>query len=287
MLPPLRQRLVLLIVLALGGAAWGLAAPVLVPRNSTGISLFHGPLAWPLAVGLLVLAGLPAIAGGILASHTGHVLSGVFAAAVALAVPAWWGGPIDGWLRRAPLPGGYATLVLETCLWQAVLGGILVAVQRVRHPIRSRLPALLLGEVPGLDPPPAHPHLATLCAAAVCVLLALPITWLFIHSSDAPQVMWSVCGAFVVGGVIAHGAFPRANPVGVLFAPAVVASIAYTWVLTRYPGETDLLAAWFEGRLPGSALALPIHYASAGVAGGALGIGWAERLRAGAAETEA
>ena len=45
------------------------------------------------------------------------------------------------------------------------------------------------------------------------------------------------------------------------------------------PGDKpDLLASWYDGGVLGMARALPIHYASAGVIGCCLGIGWAQAV---------
>ena len=42
--------------------------------------------------------------------------------------------------------------------------------------------------------------------------------------------------------------------------------------------EVSLLRAYFTDQLPNAVLGLPIYYASAGVAGAALGLGWSQDL---------
>src|SRR5690606_26000272 len=89
---------------------------------------------------------------------------------------------------------------------------------------------------------------------------------------------------FMLGSLIAHVAVPHNNLVGILFAPALTALATYGWVLTRHGDTEDVLHAWFNlnqslagsDRIVGPALALPIFYASAGLMGCALGVGWAQ-----------
>lgn len=63
---------------------------------------------------------------------------------------------------------------------------------------------------------------------------------------------------------------------------------AYGYVLFSFNSHDEVLAAWFTqtssaaagARMPGPAMALPIHYASAALAGCAIGVGMAQAFDA-------
>ncbi len=98
--------------------------------------------------------------------------------------------------------------------------------------------------------------------------------------------------AFAVGGLIGRMVLPGEGAAGVVVAPVLVAlgGYAVAWVGLRgvagaaggleggVEGGRALLGALYAGELPGPALALPWHYLSAGVVGGATGLGLAQVL---------
>ena len=282
MLPTWRQRIVILLAALLGAAGWLAIGPAITPADgSAGVVVASARVGPAAATGLIALVGLPAVALGVGASVTGQMLSGVFAAAAGLGSLAWWGGSIEGWMRRGALPGDYAYLLAEIALWQAGVLLLVAAIQIGRAPLRGRVPRLATGEPPGLDADARFPEARALGAGALTAAIGGGLSWLLIQSSDTAQVMVSLFAAFAAGGLGAHLALPQSNPAIHLCAPAAVAVTGYGWILTRFGGKEALLAAHFADGLPGPALALPIHYASAGVAGCALGVGWAEGLRGG------
>ena len=66
--------------------------------------------------------------------------------------------------------------------------------------------------------------------------------------------------------------------VSILLAPTLTSAAWYLFIgLTGGSGD-QMLAAHFAGESWNVGLALPIHYASAGVAGAAIGIGWSQQL---------
>ena len=63
-----------------------------------------------------------------------------------------------------------------------------------------------------------------------------------------------------------------------MLSPLAAATLWYAWVATGGLPEVSLLRAYFTDQLPNAAMGLPIYYASAGVAGAALGLGWSQDL---------
>lgn len=147
------------------------------------------------------------------------------------------------------------------------------------------------------QPPPASDLAAFLGKAALSLLMAAAIGaligHLLIRSSDATQVLVSVFVAFVAAGVVTRMIWPEAPALGVLLSPMAVSIGAAFWLLTKDWTGPMIVVAWHHHsgvlpsvpRLPGVLLALPIHYASAGVAGAVLGLGWARTMSQPAAST--
>jgi hypothetical protein len=282
MTPPLRQRLLIAISAILGGMVWLLAQEALTPPNgSTGLTLWDAQVGLARAVAIAMLASLPAVLIALICSATGNPLTGIFAVAAALMILAGAGGPIDGLLWRASLPGVYGGLMLEIILWFAALAAFMFTIQRLRPRLR-RLPGLALwARQPGNDdihltqwnlPTALAGLISTLAGGLLCVAL--------IQSTASGQVIGSMLLAFAAGALIAHMTIPKANPIGILLSPALVALLGYGYMLieAQFVSTASVLEAWYAGELPGVALALPIHYASAAVAGCTLGLGVAQAL---------
>ena len=90
-----------------------------------------------------------------------------------------------------------------------------------------------------------------------------------------------------MGGFATGLIFPQVNPAAILFSPAMVAVGVYGYVVMSYGNPEDLLRAVYNNQFPGVALALPIHYVSAGVAGCAAGMGIAQGIEASKVEVMA
>lgn len=264
-----------------------------VADQGSGLSLLAD--GWQHAVMSLLLvagAGVPALLLGVVASACGHPLSGVFAVAAALAVLAWRGGAIDDVLLRAAsqgsLPGVYLRLMAEVLLWQVGVVVMMLIIGKLRSPLRARYPALRFDDHLGVDTQMRLPGLNALASGALCAAVAAALAHGLLRSSDAAQITWGLILAFTVGGLVSQSVLPGTNPVGPCFAPAFVAMAAYAWTFTGYADANALLAAFFnlngtaatQPRLTGLALALPVHYMSAGLAGCAIGIAWAQALNA-------
>jgi len=281
--PSIRQKLIVLLAVLVGGWSWGVAsAPLAAADGSTGISLVSGRLALPMAVAVVLLAGLPAIGLGLAASACSNAICGLFVVAVSLCVLAAHGGSMQGWaLRTDHASAGYLQLALEVLVWHAGVLFLLALIQFVRLRARARWPAAALDDRPDnvLSVPFGRPW--SVGAGLVSAAVAAVVASCLIRSADGGQVIGSLLVAFALGGIAAGAVFPGCNPLGVLCSPAVVAVAAYVWVAFQFAGheQADLLAAWYlrQGAgdgfaLPSVAIALPIHYASAGVVGCCMGI---------------
>jgi len=242
---------------------------------------------------VLVVLGLsiPVIALSLLMSTTGNPMAGVFVFASSLTVLACRGGSIDGWLRRAAVPGAYRQLIYETFIWAAVLLAVLVLIRMVRPMLRKRFVKLAAWPHGGDDFRLVVPDLQAIGAGVICALVGAGLAFFLIRNADTGQVVLSLTLAFTVGSMAAHLALTQPNPILILLSPLVVAIGAYVYVLMSFEGYEQFLQAWFSmsgespasGRVPGLALALPMHYASAGVLGAVLGLCWAQTILEGEA----
>lgn len=284
MLPTLRQRLLILVAILAGGACWIGVGPMLrASDGGSGLSLLGAHSGPVMALLAILLAGLPALGLGLLVAATGHPLAGLFASSMALLMLAVWGGPIDGWMYRATLPDDYLTLAGETLLWFIGVLLMVAVIARLRAPLRARVPALAFNDHLGLDTElRLVPCSQSLGAGLVCTIIAALLGHMLLRNSVSGQVVGSLLVAFTVGAMVAQMNFGQANPLGLLLSPALVAVLAYGYVALRYPDADQVFAGWFSAtsstaaqHLTGLALALPIHYASAGVAGVTLGVGLA------------
>ena len=287
MFPNLRQRLIIALTVVIGGLFF-LAVRYLLtgPGGAEGISLMSARIGPVFAFAVVMAAAVPALGLGVVVSSSGNPLSGIFAAGAALAALAGWGGSIDGWMKmhddaRTALPGAYAGLIFETVLWQLPLVAMLVAIAFWRQPLRRRWPRLV-GDHHGADASWATLDVHAVFAGLVCALVSAFLAFFLLRVADTKQVILGLMIAFTFGGLMGHLLFPQSNPLFVLLSPAIVAIGAYAYVLLRFDTSTQVLAAAWAltlsatHRLPGPALALPIHYASAAVAGAAMGVGWAQ-----------
>ena len=283
MFPSIRQKLIVLVAVVAGGWAWGWAsAPLAAADGSTGISLLSSRLGLPMAVAVVVLAGLPAIGLGLAASACSNTICGLFVVAVSLCVLAAHGGSMQGWvLRTDDASVGYLKLAMEMLVWQAGVLLVLALIQSVRSRVRARWPAAALDDRPETVLSVQFGRPWSVSAALVSAAVALAVASCLIRSADGGQVIGSLLVAFALGGIAAGALFPGCSPLGVLCGPAAVAVVAYVWVAYQFAGDEQakLLGAWYlrqgagsAGGLPGVALALPIHYASAGIIGCCLGI---------------
>jgi hypothetical protein len=288
MLPSLRQRLIIGLAVAVGATSWLLVAAALrVADGSTGISITTAAVGPAAAALIMVVAAVPAVIGGLVVACTGNPLSGVFAVATALCIVAGWGGSIDEWIIRdaATPPGIYGWLIVEVCVWEAALLVTLALMRTVPEHLRHPLRALISEDHLNADVAPRRVNVKSAAAAAICASIGAVLSLFILRSTESGQVIWALILAFLIGGLAAHLIVPDSDCWAILLSPGLVAVVAYTWVLLSFDDRAPFLAAWYGvGRtataMPGPALALPIHYASAALVGCTLGVGWAQGLNA-------
>ncbi len=281
MLPTIRQRVVIVTAMIIGAAAWLSVTSILIaPDGSDGVSLMSARVGVVAAVLIVAVVGVFALGFGLIASVMGNPLSGVFAVSGGLGVLACKTGAIDGWMRRSVLPDDYSDLMVEVLIWQAGVVIMLSAIQWLRSPMRAIWPALAYEDHLGVDIHLRFPQAQAWAAGAVCAVCGSGMGCLLIRDANVGQVVGSLVMSFGVGGLVAGLIFPQVNPVGILFSPAMVAIGAYAYARLGFQNADELLQVWYGQQLPGIVLVLPIHYASAGVAGCAVGVGLAQVIEA-------
>lgn len=281
MLPRIRQRVIIAIAAMCGALAWvSISGWLGASDSSDGLSLMTAKTGVVTAVTVTAIAGLPALGLGLVASAMGNPLSGVFAVAAGLCVLAARGGPIDGWIARSELPGDYTWLMVEVVIWHAGIVAMISVVQWLRSPVRAMWPALAYDDHLGVDIHLRFPQLKAWAAGLICGVCGFSLSWVAIRNTDSAQVIGMLMISFGIGGLAAGLAFPRVNPVVVLLSPAVAAVGAYAYTMVAYGSSHLFLSAWYAQELPGVALGLPIHYASAAVMGCAAGLGVAQGIEA-------
>ncbi len=279
MFPPLTQRILIAVSAVAGGAVAMLATGALGGRDGfTGISLLSAQVSPAAAVIIAVAVAVPAVALGLLCAWRGHAMAGVFVPAVGLTTLACLGGSSEGWLWRSELPGAYASLMLESLIWTAFWAALVIPLAWVKRGQVDPAPAAqtLLPRHPvtfGL--PDANAWLA----GGLCAAIAGAIAWFLLATAQTGQTVGGLIVAFAVAACVSQLLFPKVtNPLPMLAAPLLVALVGYGWMLYAFDASTPLLRDWHHHGLPGLALALPIHYASAAMVGLSVGIGWAHGI---------
>jgi len=275
----------LFIACCLGGGCWYFAIPHLRAADlSDGLSLADPAVGTPSAIGALLAFGLPMIVGAILVSCSGSVLSGPFVLGVGLTVVSGFGGSIDGTLRRYDEAGALATLypalALEVVGWGCALLVLLVLIHRVRKPLREKLPGpLVSGQVhkrwrSNLRMPDGSALLAGLVSCAAGGLMS----GILLRSATGPQVIGALLLSFTVAGMLGRTLVNRPRVIVILLSPCIVGLVGYLWLWRTTPDAAQIMPRYFTDKLMPLGLALPIHYASAGVMGAAIGIGLGQGL---------
>ena len=285
MFPTLPLRLLIAATILLGGWVLVSAAGTLTSADGSGgltLMMSHAGVAQALII--VLLAAIPAIAMSLVCSSIGNPLSGIFSLTTAIWFLSAKGDTIDAWIRRndANLPGDYMRLIFEVIVWAALLTGFIALLVPLRSKIRSALPMLAnqphLGEELTLSKKWLPAMVSTVVTAIVGGILAS----FLLRTPDKGQIIGGLILSFMVGGLIGDLActflFQKhpANPMGIILAPSLVAIVGYLLAANGYRDGTEFLKAYFDTKAAGLALALPIDFASAGVAGCALGAGWSQ-----------
>ena len=279
MLPSMRQRLFIVAAGLIGGLVLMYTTGAITPYDaSSGPSLFDAQSGAVYAILLLVLTAGPVLVLSMIVSAAGNPLAGVFSLSFALMLMVAQCGPIDGFLWRSKLPGDYLWLIIEVMIWILLIVLFLMMIQRFRPAIRKRLPAVLISDHLGdklvFKVPGKQAMLAGLISAGIGGLLSN----LMIQSTDVGQVNGSLILAFAIAAMISQMIISQPNPTVVLLSPLIAGLFAYAsiWLISGYSNTETVLAAWYRNQLPGLALALPVHYISAGLMGTSIGMGLAQ-----------
>jgi len=107
------------------------------------------------------------------------------------------------------------------------------------------------------------------------------------QSADPGQVIGSMLVAFTGASLLAHQLYPTAARLPMLLSPLFIALATYAWMAISNDTTHVVLMRYFANfphgdplttTLPPTAMALPVFYASAGVAGVCIGIGWSQTI---------
>lgn len=285
MFPSLPHRLLVAASILLGAWVLASAAPVLISADGASAPTLmmarNGLIA---ALFIVLVAALPIIVLSLIGSSVGNPLTGLFALTTALWILSAQGDTIDGWIRRtsANLPGDYLKLAVESIIWLALLTAFLLLITIARPSIRRWLPLLVSEHQLGEPITLRSKWLPALVSGLVTAIVGGLLASFLLRTPEKGQVIGGLILAFLIGGLVGDMAsaflFQKhpANPMGILIAPTLVAITGYLLTSMNYDDGADFLKAYFNTRAAGLALALPLDYASAGVAGAALGAGWSQ-----------
>lgn len=292
MLPSLRNRLLITLTAGLGVFTWLFAVQFMIPTDrSSGLSLFASSSGVPVAILAALLAGIPVTLLGLVSAAGGHPLAGVFSVTASLAIAAATRGRMLGWVQRNAdthtLPHAYRGLMLEAVIWFVGLLAMLMVIQYLRSPLRSRIPALASHDHLGANTNVRFPNGLALAAGAITAMIGGLLCTVFIRSDATGQVVCGLLLSFTLASVAAQLIVRQANPVMILLAPLAVAMVGYGYVAFSYDTADQFIRAWQTGRVVGPALAMPVFFVSAAVAGCAIGVGLAQSMLSGDKNTGA
>lgn len=294
MLPTITQRLMMLVAIIIGTVCWLPILPMLMPADgSTGLSLMDPRSGMVLAIAVLLLAGLPAVLCGLYVSSSGNPLSGLFTIGFCLMILSGKGGSMNGLILRqaereaTDSRGGsiFIQLEIEMVLWAAFWCLFMYLVRQLRLWVRRntvprRLKTTFNARLTEEDTPKFVLHVRPAMAGLLCAGLAWVMCRFLIQTHDVGQVIGSLLLAFTLAGLTARLALPTGNVVYLLLSPLLVgfASYAHAAVLQGSVSADELIQRWQLGELTGATVAMPIHWASAGIIGVTVGIGMAQAI---------
>lgn len=119
--------------------------------------------------------------------------------------------------------------------------------------------------------------------SAVCLAVGTLGVAVLQQSAEPGQVIGALLLSFTAGGIAAHQMFPTPARVLPLVTPLILAASSYLWTSVSSEDQAALLSRFYARygvELLPAARALPIFYASAGVAGVAFGLGWSHAIHA-------
>lgn len=284
MLPSIRHRVLIVACTIASALAWRSAMPFLEPATlGQGWTLGSTTLGLGQAFGVLMLASLPVMALAWVASMTGHVMAGPFVLSASLALLALASGNTRHWVNDASLPKAYGSLAAESPLWFIPAVLLWIGLSLTHRRFQPHWPKLILSGSPAaIDT--QRPNIGRVVLSVICTALLAAFwgggisTWL-LADGRAAQLVFGLLIGFALAGMLTRLFLPTmTHPLGLILAPLVVSVIVDLYTANQYRSATTLLSDWYHGRLLGLARALPMHYASAAIAGACLGLGWGQGL---------
>ena len=225
-----------------------------------------------LTLTILIIGAASVIWAITIAAPTGP-LAGVLVMACGMTAAAFRCGDLTGWLQQAESPRGYVGLAFESLFMLACLAAAFVAIDVGRHLLRARLGLL---PDPILRRPLVWLNRDSLLAMLICATLGGIGVHFLGQTAERGQAIAAVLISFIVVGFLGQITLRNACAAAILLSPLVAAIVAYLYVGYRFDTQSSLHAAWHGGSLTGLAMAMPIHYAAAGVLGAATGVAWAQ-----------
>ncbi|MEM1353868.1 MAG: hypothetical protein AAGH88_03185 [Planctomycetota bacterium] len=287
MLPTLTQRALMLIAIVAAAFAWlAVRLPLTAAQGSSGLSLMDARIGVVLACLLLLAAGLPALISAMYVSASGNPLSGIFTTGFALMILAGQSGSMAGLIQRQQDGGGvFAALMIELGLWALAWCVLMFLIRRYRDLIRAnlvppRLQTPFSRKLTEEDTPRFVLHVAPIVAGLICSTLGYLGCRYLIATPATGQVIGSLLVVFTCAAFAAREFVPTGNVVFLVLSPLIVALAGYAHMAVSHgpASSQDLTALWQAGQITGPAMAMPIHYASAGMVGVATGIGLAQAI---------
>ncbi|MBI1368155.1 MAG: hypothetical protein GC162_05820 [Planctomycetes bacterium] len=312
MFPQIQQRVAIAVALVAGTLIYAGAQPAAQAADgSAGLTLLYAASPTT-AVATMAMMGLCVVILAGLAGATGSPLAGPFVIGAALVLPAAHAGSIDEWLRNVESSAAYWSLAGESIVWAVLMFAGVWICQSIAGAVGPMLPAWMKstpGKAADVERSAATMHdpaaqdggsselglwtvveqvsertklsketaqwlLATISAAVIGGVLC----WVLVPTTAVWQCIWGIGFAWIFAGVGAHQMFPTARVSGILISPMIAAFVWYIWAAVSGGSSTQMLSAYFSGDFVNAAKALPSFYASAGVAGAAIGIGWSQVL---------
>jgi len=316
MFPHIKQRVMIIVTIVVCGFVYLQGADVArAADGSDGCTLAMAAAPGEAFLWFLALS-VPAVLLGTVASLLGNRYGGAFAVSIALIFPAIKGGDVQAWMLNAESSTAFFGLALDAVMWGAIVLTTLLAIDRLAGLIRHHLGWAEQPDLPGASGPMTtaemdlhvfavrnFPGIGGLVRIAIAIrhtvtrqtglsddaarvvlsgvastLLGLMFASLFLQSYETMQVVWGLFLAFLLAVMLTTVMFPTDRPAGMLISP-VAASLLVAVVLGLTGGTgVEIKSAFIEDRLWNAALGLPVYYASAGLAGAVLGIGWGRQL---------
>lgn len=264
----------------LGGWIWsGAASWLIASGGESGATVVLSASGIVPAFVMLLLLGVVAFAFAALVAGLYDWIAGLLAFALAMGVPAVAGGSMQGLMHAAtatpeePLANLYLWLMMEVVLFAGLMMLAGWGLQKIQSLLAPRLTAAGYAPLPSIQRRvlQKNVNMIDVLAGLTALLFGGGLSWLLLQTGQTGQVFGGLLLGFGAGTFLALSLFPTNNMLPVLLAPFAVALVTCLQMVVT-GGDTPMtLASWYRGEFNGLALALPIFYASAALAGCLLG----------------